>query len=447
MTDRWVSLCLGLCCLLVYNLNGRAISSGDAFPARYQPFAILGYHTVLLDPVEAVASQGRTPPASWQAPHTGAAYWMIPTRAGHVISLYSPVLPVLVAPLYVPAAIYLHARGWTDERIDIVARVMEKIAASVVASLSVALLYVVLRRRTSRSNGVLLAVAYAFGTTTWVIGSQALWQHGMGQLLIVIAMLLLTGPCTAPRAFAAGVVCALIAGNRPPDAVLALPLGLYALFWAGPGAAPASRFEPRVLLVAAALLSAAPVLLYNLGAVGTISGAYALVGHAERFFANDPLAGLAGLLFSPTRGLFVFSPFLLFLALAWRYRAAAVVALQLHGLARWHFVGPAVHDRPAADPDLDARAGRRRAAASGPRRLRDRRRRRHRHRSGRRVRLHRRYRPSDLRGARRRRQAAPGLGVAQRSVHRVALARPRASGTADADARQHRRRRSRRTRD
>jgi hypothetical protein len=37
------------------------------------------------------------------------------------------------------------------------------------------------------------------------------------------------------------------------------------------------------------------------------------------FFRLEPGAGLAGLLFSPTRGLFVFSPFLLFLALAWRH--------------------------------------------------------------------------------------------------------------------------------
>ena len=37
------------------------------------------------------------------------------------------------------------------------------------------------------------------------------------------------------------------------------------------------------------------------------------------FFQYDLLSGLGGLLFSPTRGLFVFSPFLLFLVLAWRH--------------------------------------------------------------------------------------------------------------------------------
>ena len=38
--DLRASLIVGFCCMLVYNANGRMISAGDAFPARYQPFAI-----------------------------------------------------------------------------------------------------------------------------------------------------------------------------------------------------------------------------------------------------------------------------------------------------------------------------------------------------------------------------------------------------------------------
>ncbi|MEO7271804.1 MAG: hypothetical protein ABI211_07320, partial [Vicinamibacterales bacterium] len=186
---------------------------------------------------------------------------------------------------------------------------MEKVTASTVAAASAALLYLVLRRRATVSTAALLTIAYAFGTTTWVISSQALWQHGMGELLIVALLLLLTAPCTWPRALAAGLLCGLIAGNRPPDAVLAGALGLYGLFWAG-------RLAP--LVFAAALLPALLVLSYNLAVVGALGGAYQLVGRVD-FFRQDMSSGLAGLLFSPTRGLFVFSPFFLFLALVWRH--------------------------------------------------------------------------------------------------------------------------------
>jgi hypothetical protein len=298
--ELWVSLLIGLCCLLVYNANRRAISAGDTYPARYLPFAIWHHHTVLLDPIAPLTAQGR---------EGDAAFWMVPVPGGHTISLYPVTLPVLVAPLYLPAIGYLHLRDWTDWRLDHTARVMEKLTASLVAALSASLLYLLLRRRVRAPIALLLTLAYAFGTTTWVIGSQALWQHGMAELLVIGALLLLTAPCTTSRALAAGLLCGLIAANRPPDVILAAALGAYGLFWAGRRAA---------LLAAAAALPVGLVLLYNLGAAGHFAGGYGLMGKAA-FLQHDLLSGLGGLLFSPTRGLFVFSPFLLFLVLAWRH--------------------------------------------------------------------------------------------------------------------------------
>ena len=299
--DLRVSLLIGLCCLLVYNANRRAISAGDCYPARYLPFAIWQHQTVLLDPIAPLVAQGRG----------DTAFWMLPAEDGHTISMYPVVLPVLIAPLYLPAVGYLHLSGWTDARLDSMARIMEKLCASLIAALSAALLYLLLRRRVAARIALLLTLAYAFGTTTWVIGSQALWQHGMAGLLVIGALLLLTGPCTAPRAIVAGLLCGLIAANRPPDAILAAALGAYGLFWAGRRAA---------LLAAAAALPIGLVLLYNLGVAGHFAGGYGLVGKAHAsFFRQDLLSGLGGLLFSPTRGLFVFSPFLLFLVLSWRH--------------------------------------------------------------------------------------------------------------------------------
>lgn len=294
------SLLIGLCCLMVYNANGRAISAGDTYPARYLPFSIWRHHSLLLDPIVPLTAQGRD----------RTAFWMVHLSDGHVISLYPVVLPVLIAPLYLPAVGYLHLRGWTDGRLDHLARVMEKLSASLVAALSASLLYLLLRRRAAAPIALLLTLAYAFGTTTWVISSQALWQHGMAELLVIGLLLLLTGPCTAPRALAAGLLCGFIAGNRPPDVILAAALGAYGLFWAGRSRA--------ALLAAAAALPMGLVLLYNLGVAGHFAGGYGLMGKA-RFFQHALLPGLGGLLFSPTRGLLVFSPFLLFLGLAWRH--------------------------------------------------------------------------------------------------------------------------------
>jgi hypothetical protein len=312
------SILLGLCCFLVYNANLRGISAGDTYPARYLPFAIVQYHTPFLNPVAKVTAQGRG----------DGAFWMLHMPGGHILSLYPVITPLLVSPLYIPAVAYLHWRGWDDARLDFVAKLMEKLSASLIAALSVALLYLLLRRRTTHRNALLLAIAYAFGTTTWMISSQALWQQGAAELLIVVALLFLTGPCTTGRALAAGLVCGLIACNRPPDVILAAALGLYALTWAGRRRA--------IGFVVTAALPMFLVLFYNVRFGGNIAGGYGVIGHS-RFFSHPLLPGVAGLLFSPTHGLLIFSPFLLFLVLAVRRTSvlgleaimAAAVVLQI----------------------------------------------------------------------------------------------------------------------
>ena len=322
--DLAVALLLGLVALVVYNANMRAIPAADTYGARYLPFSILRDGSLLLDPILATAAQGRRPPAVQGTSDT--AFWILKGNEGHFVSLYPVVVPLLIAPLYLPAVAYLEDRGWDPLLFDRVAKVMEKLSASLIAALSVALLYLLLRRRSAPPLAALLSLVYAFGTTTWVISSQALWQHGLAQLLIVATLLLLTGRPAATRVLAVGFLCGLIAANRQPDAILAAGLGLYALWWAG------RRFP---LLAAGAALPVGLVVAYNLVYVGHIAGGYGLMAKPAHY-GGALLEGLAGLLFSPARGLFVFSPFLLFvpccLALVLRDRASRGLTVAL-GLA------------------------------------------------------------------------------------------------------------------
>jgi hypothetical protein len=311
--DVFVGFLLALCCFVVYNANGRAISAGDAVPARYLPFAIIKHGTLRLDPILPVAAQGRKLPAS--ALHLEGAFWMVPTDDGHRVSLYSIALPVVIAPLYVPAVLYLDATGWSDDRLDYVGRLMEKLVASGITALSAMLLFLAVRRRVDTGVSVLLTVAYAFGTSAWVLSSQALWQHGFAQLLAAAALLCVTGPATRGRVILAGLCCGLLAANRPPDAVIGGALGLYGLYWAGRHVA---------WIVAAAALPMVLIVIYNVTLVGSLIGGYGLLGKMS-FLRSDMWWvswGLSGLLISPARGLLVFSPFLLFLVLAWRHRPA-----------------------------------------------------------------------------------------------------------------------------
>lgn len=307
---RWdlaICLLLGLVFFLIYNANLRSIGAGDTYPARYLPLSIWKHHSLTLDPIASQLAQGRAVPTAQN--QWTAAFWMIKNPTGNIVSLYPIVTPVVVAPLYLPAVVYLDAKGWDPQRVDFVARIMEKLCASLIASLSAMLLYLLLRRRSPPATAVLLTIAYALGTTTWVISSQALWMHGLGGLLVVTMLYLLTGPCTPLRALGAGLACALLACNRQPDTILAAGFALYAIRWTGP------RFA---WFLVAAVVPVGLVLAYNLFVVGHIIGGYGLMpslGKNISKFGEDPLFGTGVLLFSPVYGLFVFSPFLLFVPL------------------------------------------------------------------------------------------------------------------------------------
>lgn len=320
--DRLIALLLGLLAFAIYNANLRAIPAADTFAARYMPFSLLQHGTTLLDPILASVAQGRSVPV--QIGENSSAFWILRGRDNNIVSHYPIVVAVLLAPLYYPAVLFLNARGWDPLEFDRLARIMEKTSASLIAALSVMLIYLLLRRRANVRTAAVLSGVYAFGTTTWVISGQALWSHGLAQLLITGALFLITGPRTLVRVVLAGLLCGLIAPNRPPDAILAVPLALYGLWWAG-------RLAPA--FVFAGVLPVVAALAYNVLVVGHVAGAYALAYalRTTRILNDDVGDGVLGLLFSPTRGLFVFSPFLIFVPIliihALRERATRALTL------------------------------------------------------------------------------------------------------------------------
>lgn len=231
------------------------------------------------------------------------AYWMVRTRQHQLASLYPVVTPVLVAPIYFPAVLWLNEHGWAQPELGRVAELMEKISASLLASMAAVLMYLVLRRDCGRWS-LPLALVFALGTNTWMTSSQALWQHGTGELLIALALLLALFAATPLRTALLGAVCVLIAANRPPDALIAGAIVLF-IFW--------SRGRNALWLLAGAAVPLAALLYYNLHYIGQIGGGYALGKAPHEDFFQLSWSGLPGLLVSPARGLLIFSPFLVFL--------------------------------------------------------------------------------------------------------------------------------------
>ncbi len=341
-------LVLALACLLVYNANLRQIGSGDTVSARYLPLILLHEGSLELSAYARLIAQGHPLAGVRQQPADAGgkvayfapgAYWMTRTREHELVSFYPVITPLLVTPLYLPAVAWLDAHGWEQPQVGRVAELMEKLAASILATAASIAMYFLLRREGSRW-AVPLALAFAFGTNTWMISSQALWQHGAGELLIALALLLALGPATSARTALLGAIFVLIAGNRPPDAPIAAAIALFIIY---------SRGRNAAWLVAGAVVPLALLIYYNLTFIGVLAGGYGLARVPDNFFQHD-WSGLVGLLASPTRGLLVFSPFLILvpLGLVQRLRApasrafavalcvAVISQIVLYSLVDWH---------------------------------------------------------------------------------------------------------------
>jgi hypothetical protein len=269
----WIALLLPL---FVYNIGFRYVGSGDTAPAELLPVAILHGHG--FDFREFVS--GSLP------------YWFREVN-GRVVSNY-PVLPGLIN---LPAYAVAHLFGVDLETHRLF---LSMLTASCVTALSVLFLYLALIRVCrSEREALFFALAYAFGTAAWSVASRGMWQHTPSLLFLSIALwALFRGGRAVPLA---GLALGLAVLTRPTNVLIAAPLGLYVL-----------RYERRRLLEFAAL-AILPVFFHAWYAKIYWGTVWSLAQQVPRGdFRGHFGAGLAGILVSPSRGLFVFSPIFLF---------------------------------------------------------------------------------------------------------------------------------------
>ena len=303
----WVAVGLVLLSALIYNLNLREVSMDDTIATRFLPLSILAEGDLDLDEFPAL-HQGETDPAKLP--------YYLQYRHGHYYSSY-PVLGALMAvPVYVvPTMLGLFDAEEPDFSVDV--GIVSKVAASLIAALSVAFVYLACRGLFGHRWALGSALIYAFATTTFSISSQGLWQHGPAQLWLAVALwcLLPGGPARSdgrPANWAlllGGLALALAVAAR---AVLAVPAVVFFLY--------VCRRHWRALpyFLAGPVVVAALLAYYNLSHFGTLLGGEQYLGtlhplmHTEQgSWKLNFLPGLYGLLFSANRGLVVFTPVVL----------------------------------------------------------------------------------------------------------------------------------------
>jgi hypothetical protein len=312
--------------LIVFLANGRVIPGGDSVPAKNLPLSILGHGNFYLD--QLVTPGQKTIP------------YYLRESGGHYVSDYPVGAALMALPFYAPSMV---CRVSPSSRIF---SELEKISAATIVALSALLLYLAAARVTANWMAMLLTLIYAFGTTSFSVSSQALWQHGPAQLALAAAIYCLVRARDDPRwAGYAGLPLAFEVITRPVDALIAAPLGLYVL----------SCYRRQIWTFTAAAI--APLLFqlwYNASYFGTpfriqfFTTPQSTGGQSASGFWNTPFwQGLAVVVMSPGRGLLFYSPIFILsfagLAIAWRRNGDVLLRylgvgaiLSILIVAKWH---------------------------------------------------------------------------------------------------------------
>ncbi|APW62745.1 hypothetical protein [Paludisphaera borealis] len=265
----------------------------------------------------------------------GPLSWAMRRSHGHIISRYA-IGPALVSLPLVAAQLAILDRiapGWDRNpgRAFLRAGRMSKVATALIAALTAMAIHRLLRRLGVGPMAAPATLAVALGSNLWMIASQAPWEHSPAVLMLTLSMIFLTPPPTSPaRLLLGGATTAMMVCCRPLDLIFAVALMLRVAFE-----------RPRALawLLPGPILLGSALLAYNLwffqsvmGGLSELEKLHPQLHGRDGTWSGSFAEGLAGTLFSPNRGLFVFCPWLV-LALA--TLPATIGRLRSWPLGRW----------------------------------------------------------------------------------------------------------------
>lgn len=179
----------------------------------------------------------------------------------------------------------------------------EKFIASIIAALAAVIFFWVIFSHFNNFTTALISTAiFAFSTSMWSTASRALWQHGPLVLMLVITMLLLIQARKKPQLAAlAALPLAMAFVIRPTAFVPIIVISMYVLIYY-------RQYFLRFCLIAMTI--ALPWLYFNFSVYHWfLPPYYTTNAFSEK---SDWIEGMLGNLFSPSRGVFVFSPVLIF---------------------------------------------------------------------------------------------------------------------------------------
>jgi hypothetical protein len=308
---RYLMIFLTICVIsfggwwVVFKLgfNNLAVQSEDTVPALFIPLAVINDHTLYLDKYYEMML-ARYPHPDDKDQTKGLTPFYLRKVGNHYLSAFPIITPLLALPLYV-TAIALHINfDWTNLAI------LSHLTGAIIISLASVLLYYMLQALLNlpTKKAMLLTFVYALCTVNLALVSQAMWQHGTVQLLMIAGLIFYfkffdTKNFTFLYTFS---FCFTLAFLSRPTAIL--PYGLLVLYVL---LNHKNKFQNIMWLTLGALVPTLFFLWYN----NTFYQVLANQGYSNQLTRNwlgDFPLSFVGVWLSPSKGILTYSPVLIF---------------------------------------------------------------------------------------------------------------------------------------
>jgi hypothetical protein len=296
-------------CILIYLSNGHAVSAGDTIPNTLLTFNLLENHTLNFD----IFRESRCP-LGYES-----CYYFLDSPNGHLTSSYPIGTAILTFPIYLVFYAYIkifqssNPLDITSVAFETTRLMYEKLAATLVTATTVSIFYNISKKQFTLSTAILSTLIFGFGTNIWTTSSQGLWQHGPSNLLIVCIILFLyqanRSRLLKQNTYIAlvGLCCGLLYGIRPTNLVFVVTIIAYIVF----------VHRLKAIYLIAGTISLAPHIIWDLYYFNNINGAYDVIFKSANvsayiFTIKHFSESFLGILISPSRGLLIFSPIVLY---------------------------------------------------------------------------------------------------------------------------------------
>ncbi len=286
------------------NINTLAIQSEDTLPAMFMPFAIINENTIYLDSYYKQLIT-KYPQPDDKTYVKGNVPFYLEKINNHYVSAFTIITPIIILPIYFIPILLGVGPTWPNLII------LSHVAEALIMSLSGYLVYLISVKYlgANKKQSLIVTIVYLFGSINFALISQALWQHGTVQLLVLAGLFFyLKNQYNHLYLSVAGFFWGFAFLARPTALLPLTIFGLLILFM--------DRNLTKSLKQLVPLgLGLLPAILFFVWYNSTYYKSFSNQGYSQQLFTswlgNFPVS-LFGVWISPSKGILVYSPVFIF---------------------------------------------------------------------------------------------------------------------------------------